>query len=189
MFRTEGTTGSVTRNVAPRPGAEDRVDAAVVRVDDLAHDGQAQAGALGLGREKRTEDALEIVGARCRGRCRGPRSATCGGSGLVRSPTGSSSARQRASSGSRRALRRRALRRRWPADSRTAAAAGGRRPAAPAPRARSACWIGTAPRRILPSASVIDSFSTSSSDDALDLQLRSAARTRAPPPRWRSVAE
>jgi hypothetical protein len=34
------------------------VDAAVVRVDDLAHDRQPQAGALRLGREERIEDAI-----------------------------------------------------------------------------------------------------------------------------------
>jgi hypothetical protein len=34
------------------------VDAAVVRVDDLAHDGQPEAGALGLGGEERIEDAI-----------------------------------------------------------------------------------------------------------------------------------
>ena len=34
----------------------------VVRVDHLAHDRQAEAGALRLGREERTENSLEIVG-------------------------------------------------------------------------------------------------------------------------------
>ena len=39
-----------------RPAARVDVDAPVVRVDDLADDGQAEAGALRLGREERAED-------------------------------------------------------------------------------------------------------------------------------------
>jgi FtsP/CotA-like multicopper oxidase with cupredoxin domain len=34
----------------------------VVRIDNLAHDRQAEAGALGLGREERAENSFEVVG-------------------------------------------------------------------------------------------------------------------------------
>ena len=41
-----------------RPGVLVEIDPPVVRVDDLPHDRQAQAGSLRLGREKRVEDPV-----------------------------------------------------------------------------------------------------------------------------------
>src|SRR6185295_1883908 len=48
------------------PGRGGGVDVSIVRVHDLADDGQAEAGALRLGGEERTEYAIEIVGGDAR---------------------------------------------------------------------------------------------------------------------------
>ena len=48
------------RGASPR--RRDGVDMSVMRIHDLAHDGQTQARALWLGRKERTENPLEIVG-------------------------------------------------------------------------------------------------------------------------------
>ena len=48
-----------------------------MRAHDLVDDREAEAGAVGAGREERLEDARQIVGARCRGRDPRPRSRRC----------------------------------------------------------------------------------------------------------------
>ena len=66
MFRTDGTTGSGILNVAPRPGADTasmRPSCALTTLRTMA---RPEARALRLGREERTEDALEVVGADAR---------------------------------------------------------------------------------------------------------------------------
>ena len=61
MMRTDGTTGSAHAEGRASTHRGDGVDMAVMRVNHFPHDRQPEARALRLGREKRTEDALEIV--------------------------------------------------------------------------------------------------------------------------------
>ena len=50
-------------NVEPSPGVERTLDVAAVRAHDLVADREAEAGAVGAGREERLEDPRQIVGA------------------------------------------------------------------------------------------------------------------------------
>ena len=51
----------MTRNRVPVSRCAAQIDAPVVRVDDLPHDRQAEAGSLWLGREERIEDPVAQV--------------------------------------------------------------------------------------------------------------------------------
>jgi hypothetical protein len=69
---TSDAQGSAMTNAAPPLSELAALDGPPVREDDVAHDGQAQAGALGLGGEEGLEDLLQRGGGDARTRSRRP---------------------------------------------------------------------------------------------------------------------